>query len=147
MDFYRLDEMRQHADQIRHAPRPGDPMKVLIVDDEPLVRCVLGYALSREGWEVFDHDQFADCPALIREHGIDALISDYRMPGITGLDLIENLRNAGIDIPVFILSGNVYAIDRERAKLLGVREILAKPPNLKVLSRTLMRAVGKGVIQ
>jgi len=116
-------------------------MKVLIVDDEPLARCVLGYALSLEGWEVYDHDQFADCLALIHEHGIDVLISDYQMTGMTGLDLIENLRKAGIDIPVFILSGNVYAIDRNRAKRLDVREIVAKPPNLKQLCRALKQAV------
>ena len=43
-------------------------MKVLIIDDEPMVRLALGYALSVAGWEVFDHDQHADFPALI--HGL-----------------------------------------------------------------------------
>jgi DNA-binding response OmpR family regulator len=119
-------------------------MKVLIVDDEPMVRCVLGYALSRDGWEVFDHDQFADCPALIREHDIDALISDYLMAGMTGLDIIENVRDAGINIPILILSGNPHAIDRQRAKHLGVREIISKPPDLKKLCLTLSRAVDAG---
>ena len=121
-------------------------MKVLIVDDEPLVRTVLGYALSRDGWEVFAHDQYADCPALIREHGIDVLVSDYGMAQITGLDLIENVRNAGIEIPALILSANLYAVDGGRAKRLGVCGMVAKPPNLKQLNRTLIEAVAIGCV-
>jgi DNA-binding NtrC family response regulator len=119
-------------------------MKVLIIDDEPLVRATLGYALSAAGWEVFEHDQHADFPGLIREHGIDVVITDYRMGKVTGLDLIEMMREAGLGIPALILSGNVYVIDRNRAKLLGVLEILTKPPNLKQLLRTLARAVAGG---
>jgi DNA-binding NtrC family response regulator len=124
-----------------HAAYPDKPMKVLLVDDELLVRRVLAYALSLDGWEVFAHDQYADCAALIREHSIDVLVSDYRMDQITGLDLIENLRNAGIEIPVLILSANIYAIDSKRAKRLGVCEILSKPLNVKELSRKLTQAV------
>jgi CheY-like chemotaxis protein len=126
---------------LSHAVYPDKPMKVLLVDDEPMVRRVLAYALSLDGWEVFAHDQYADCPALIREHSIDVLLSDYSMDQITGLDLIENLRNAGIEIPALILSANIYAIDRTRAKRLGVCEILSKPLNVKQLSRTLTQAV------
>ena len=119
-------------------------MKVLIIDDEPLVRTTLGYALSVAGWEVFDRDQHADFPGLIREHDIDVVITDYRMDKVTGLDLIELMREAGFGIPALILSGNVYAIDRNRAKRLGVLEILSKPPNLKQLLRTLVNAVAGG---
>jgi DNA-binding NtrC family response regulator len=119
-------------------------MKVLIIDDEPLVRTTLGYALSVAGWEVFDRDQHADFPGLIREHGIDVVITDYRMEKVTGLDLIELMREAGLGIPALILSGNVNVIDRSRAKRLGVLEILSKPPNLKQLLRTLVNAVAVG---
>lgn len=121
-------------------------MKVLIVDDEPLIRRALGCVISLNGWKAFAHDQYADCPALIREHGIDVLVTDYRMYGITGLDLIENLRDAGIGIPVLILSANVYAIDRKRAKRLDVFRILSKPPDIKQLRAALAEAVAGGNI-
>ena len=119
-------------------------MKVLIIDDEPMVRLALGYALSAMGWEVYDHDEHADFPALIRQHGIDAVISDYKMVSISGLDLIENIRNAGIEIPILILSANTYAIDRARAKRLRVREIVEKPPNLRRLCSSLEEAITAG---
>jgi DNA-binding NtrC family response regulator len=119
-------------------------MKVLIIDDEPMVRLALAYALSVAGWEVFDHDQYADCPGLIREHGIEVFVTDYRMEKVTGLDLIEMVREAGLGIPALILSGNVFAIDRSRAKRLGVLEIVPKPPNLKQLHHALVHAVAGG---
>jgi len=109
-----------------------------------MVRLALGYALSVAGWEVFDHDQYADCPGLIRQHSIEAVISDFRMEGISGLDLIENIRNAGIEIPILILSANPYAIDKERAKRLRVYEIVEKPPNIQRLCNTLEEAVAAG---
>jgi len=119
-------------------------MKVLIIDDEPMVRLALGYALSVAGWEVFDHDQHADFPALIRQHGIDVVISDFKMAKFSGLDLIETIRDAGIEIPILMLSANPYAIDRERAKRLRVFKIMEKPPDLRRLSKDLEEAVAAG---
>jgi DNA-binding response OmpR family regulator len=97
-----------------------------------------------DGWEIFAHDERADCQALIREHGIDALITDFNLGAFTGLDLIEQLRDAGVEIPVLMLSANVYAIDQKRAELLGVFQIMAKPPDLRRLRRTLVEAVAAG---
>jgi len=119
-------------------------MKVLIIDDEPMVRLSLGYALSLAGWEVFDHDQHADCPALIRAHGIEVLICDFHMAGISGLDLIEIIRRTRIEIPILILTANPYAVDRERARQLRVCAIVEKPPNLRRLCNMLEKAVAAG---
>jgi len=117
-------------------------LKILIIDDEPLVRLALGYGLSLEGWEIIDHDQHADF--LVQDQAIDAIITDYQMAETTGLDVIEKLRNAGISIPALILSGNVHAIDRERANRLGVSAIVAKPAVLKNLCRIVARSVEDG---
>jgi DNA-binding NarL/FixJ family response regulator len=116
-------------------------MKILIIDDEPGFRVCLAHALSASGWKVFDYDEHADFPALIREHDIDILVSDYRMAQVTGLDLIENLRNAGIEIPALILSGSLHAVDSERAKRLGVKAMLQKPPKMTELRCALIEAV------
>lgn len=125
----------------RKLRRKMNTMKVLIVDDEDAVRRSLGHIVALRGWKAFVHDQHADCVALIREHGIDVLITDFSMPSITGLDLIEKLRDGGIEIPVLILSANIYAIDRDRAKRLNVFRILSKPPDVKQLRNVLTAAV------
>jgi DNA-binding response OmpR family regulator len=118
-------------------------MKVLIVDDEPLVRKALGYAITHRGWTAFAHDEHADCAQIIEEFGIDVLLIDYHMPAINGLDLIEGLRRAGVTIPAVILSASAYAIDKGRATQLGVFKILSKPPTLKELLGVLTKAVLK----
>lgn len=118
-------------------------MKVLIVDDEPLVRKALGYAITHRGWTAFAHDEHADCVQIIAEFGIDVLLIDYHMPAINGLDLIEGLRSAGVTIPAVILSASAYAIDAVRAKRLGVFTILSKPPTLKELLGVLAKAILK----
>ena len=123
------------------SPSKLPALKVLLVDDEDAVRWSLAYFISARGWQPFAHDHQADVVALVRKHAIDVALFDYRMPSVTGLDLIENLRDAGLRTPVVILSGNTYAIDRDRAKRLEVFHIMEKPPDLKKLTRVLVEAV------
>jgi len=118
-------------------------MKVLIVDDEPLVRKALDYAITYRGWTAYTQDERADCARIINELKIDVLLIDYHMPAINGLDLIEGLRRTGITIPAIMLSANAHAIDETRAKQLGVFKILSKPPTLKELHGVLAKAVVK----
>ena len=110
----------------RKSPRESSPvLKVLLVDDEDAVRCSLAYFISARGWQPFACDHHADVVALVREHHIDVALFDYRMPRKTGLDMIENLREAGLTTPAVILSANTYSIDRDRAKRLEVFSIMA----------------------
>ncbi|HWC58166.1 MAG TPA: response regulator [Verrucomicrobiae bacterium] len=118
-------------------------MKVLIIDDEPLIRKTLNYAITHRGWTAYAHDERADCARIIKEFGIDVLLIDYQMPAINGLDLIDGLRRSGVTIPAIMLSANAHAIDETRAKQLGVFKILSKPPTLKELMGVLAKAVVK----
>jgi CheY-like chemotaxis protein len=125
----------------RKLPHESSPiLKVLLVDDEDAVRRSLAYFISTRGWQSFVCDHQADIVAMVRKHEVDILLTDYRMPNITGLDLIENLRDAGMTTPAVILSANTYAIDRDRAKRLDVFRIIAKPPDLKQLTHLLIEA-------
>jgi two-component system response regulator YesN len=49
------------------------------------------------------------------------------MPGATGLDVVDNLRENGVQIPTILISGRLDDVTRERATRLGVRELLDKP--------------------
>jgi two-component system response regulator FixJ len=49
------------------------------------------------------------------------------MPGTSGLDVVDNLRNRGIQLPTILISGRLDASTRQRARRLGVRELLDKP--------------------
>lgn len=116
-------------------------MKLLIVDDEPGVRRSLEMIASTDGWKTVSCDQFADAVRVIRENAIDVLVCDYRMPPITGFDLLQHVRAAGLRIPAIMISASASSIDAGRAKELGVEQILPKPPDVLEVRRALRKAI------
>jgi len=82
--------------------------------------------------------------ALIRlqAESFDLLLTDYGMPRMTGLDVVEQLRQNGCAIPVVMMSGQTPIIDRARASRLGVTTILSKPFGMDELAAALRSARG-----
>lgn len=117
--------------------------KLLIIDDEPGVRRSLEMIASTDGWETLSCDQFADVVRIIREKAIDVLVCDYRMPPITGIQVIRQIREAGLRLPVVMITANPDNIDRRIARELEVREILRKPPNVKDVRTVLADAAAQ----
>jgi DNA-binding response OmpR family regulator len=112
--------------------------KILIVDDEPVIIKILDRFLKLNGYEVtsslggngiMDIITSGDC-------GIDLIIMDMKMPGVSGLDIVRELRSKNINIPVIIFTGS---IDREKHynefKELGFDydDALQKPADLYLL--------------
>ena len=117
--------------------------KLLIIDDEPGVRRSLEMIASTDGWEALSCDQFADVIRIIREKTIDVLVCDYRMPPITGIQIIQQIRDAGLRLPVVMITANPDNVDRRIARELEVREILRKPPNVKDVRTVLAEAAAQ----
>lgn len=80
-------------------------LTILLVDDEPLVRSVFRRTLARNGATVFEAATVAAARELLVERSYDLVISDYRMPGATGADLIAWIRPQWPRLPIMILSG------------------------------------------
>jgi DNA-binding response OmpR family regulator len=79
--------------------------KILVADDSETIRTLLRTALSRAGYEV---ETAADGPtahSMGRDGGFDLIILDQLMPGLLGLDVIEQLRVDGVEAPVLMLTG------------------------------------------
>ncbi len=104
-------------------------MQIIIVDDEPKIRKGLSRLLSqREGWCVAG--VFAEARSaldFLYENEVDVVITDIRMPGMQGLDMIREIRSVNTEIPVIILSGYSRFDYAQRAIELGVRKYLTKP--------------------
>jgi two-component system, chemotaxis family, CheB/CheR fusion protein len=62
-----------------------------------------------------------------RRRRAGCLIVDQHMPGVSGLDVINNLHREGVQIPTILISGRLDFATRRRAARLGVRELLDKP--------------------
>ena len=70
-------------------------------------------------------------------NGYDLVVTDLSMPGISGLQFAQQIREVRPDIPVILTSGYVSPEDKLKADRLGIRAILTKPVNTKELLATL----------
>jgi DNA-binding response OmpR family regulator len=118
-------------------------MRLLVIDDEPSVRKSIQMIASIDGWETFVCDQFADAARLIRDHAIDVVVCDYRMPPITGFQIIRQLRDVNLSLPVVMITANPGDIDRGVAQSLGIYKILGKPADVKDVRKMLNEAATK----
>ena len=101
---------------------------ILIVDDEPNIRRMVGALLRAEGYDVREAPDGAGGVAAARESEPDAVLLDLMMPGdLDGLGVLAKLREALPDIPVVMMSGRAGLSDAVKATKLGAFTFLEKP--------------------
>ena len=110
-------------------------MKILIIDDEPKIRNGLSNLLTRrEGWEVAGaYENAADALKYLAVNQVDVMITDIKMPEISGLELIARIRERDKKTAIIILSGYSNFQFAQRAIGLGVSRYLTKPTNPREL--------------
>ncbi len=84
------------------------PAAILIIDDDSVLCEELAESLSYEGYQadyIVDPSNGAD---LIREGNYDVILLDYKMPGITGVDILESLAGEKLESRIFILTGRPF---------------------------------------
>jgi DNA-binding NtrC family response regulator len=116
---------------------------VLIVDDEKNIREGLGKALQLDGYNVILAENGNAALEAISEYEIDLVISDLKMPGLSGHELLRHITSAYPMIQVIILTGHgtiETAVDAMRD---GAYDFLTKPVNLDRLSLLVKRALSK----
>jgi PAS domain S-box-containing protein len=117
----------------------GHGERVLFVDDEGVLLFVGTMALEQNGYVVTG---MPNGDAALRElrlnpNGYDVVLTDLSMPGMSGLDLAQQVGKVRPDLPVILTSGYVGPEDQARANQLGVHAILTKPVNTKEMLSTL----------
>ncbi|HZH46726.1 MAG TPA: ATP-binding protein, partial [Roseococcus sp.] len=96
------------AEEAPAAPTPRRAARVLVVDDEDLVREVVAQGLEQQGFTVLRAAGGAEALALLRAGDVaDALVSDHAMPGMNGQALIEAARRLRPGLPALLLTGNM----------------------------------------
>ena len=100
---------------------------LLVVDDDGRVRTVVSWQLESEGYQVIEAaDGNAAWQAIVARRP-DLVVLDLSLPGLTGLDLLRRLREAGDRTPVVVLSGRSGEGDRILGLDLGAHDYLVKP--------------------
>lgn len=107
----------------------GNGRSIALVDDEPALVMVSATVLERAGYRVSGFHRAADLLDAIRADpdSVDAVIADFNMPGMNGLELLENLRLVRGGLPVVLMTGFGNDLMLERARRLGAAEVLHKP--------------------
>src|SRR3954463_16160863 len=101
---------------------------VLIIDDEPNIRRMVGALLSAEGYEVRDASDGASGLARAIEAEPDVLLLDLMMPGeLDGMATLARVRESVPDVPVIMMSGRAGLSDAVKATKLGAFNFLEKP--------------------
>ncbi|MBN1796552.1 MAG: response regulator [Sedimentisphaerales bacterium] len=109
--------------------------KVLIADDEVHIVQVVAMKFRNNGFEVVTADNGTEAYDVCCEEKPDIIITDYQMPGISGIELIEKLRQKPefADIPILILTARGFAIEDEQKDRLRITECFSKPFSPKEL--------------
>ena len=107
--------------------QPSKKSTIYIVDDDFDVLKSLRFLFETEE---FDVRTFHSGSALLgsrARHEADCLVVDYKMSGIDGLELVRRLRGLGIRTPVVVITGFIDGDFSEKARSVGVRQVLKKP--------------------
>ncbi len=100
---------------------------ILCIDDEPSVGVVLEHHLAEIGHTPVLATSVAEALEALARQSFDLIISDYRMPQASGLDLLETLRQQGIDVPVIIMTGYSSVEHAVLSMRHGAVDYLTKP--------------------
>jgi len=117
--------------------------KILVVDDELTIRKSIQKRLEREGYEVTSSDNAKDALQLFQENSFDTVISDIRMEGMDGLELLKRLQGEDRDIPVIMVTGAPSLATAQESITAGAYDYITKPIERETLINTVKRAVEK----
>jgi two-component system, NtrC family, nitrogen regulation response regulator NtrX len=114
---------------------------LLIVDDDPNTLASLSRAFRLAGHEATVCDNAARALDLLRAEKFDLILSDVVMPGRSGLELLEDLKNAGVKTPIILISGQANIEMAVQATKLGALDFLEKPLSTDKLLLTVENAL------
>jgi CheY-like chemotaxis protein len=101
--------------------------KVLVVDDDPVVRKSFDRVLSSKGYAVITAESGEEALLKLNEEKYDLIYTDIRMPGMSGLEVAEQVKARRPWTPVVIITGYGTEAAESRAKAAGVSSFLHKP--------------------
>lgn len=103
--------------------------RIIIADDEPHIRHVLSLKLEKGGYSVLQAADGQEALELCLAERPDLLITDYQMPGLSGLELCQQLRArpATRQLPVIMLTARGFDLDEAQTQELAITAIMSKP--------------------
>lgn len=121
------DEIDRADQQHRNVSPTNLYNRILVVEDEALIRRVYVNILAYAGYQVENAVDGAQGWEMLERENFDLLITDHDMPNLTGLALIEKVRSSGMTLPIVLVTGWLPREEVERNKWPHINAILLKP--------------------
>lgn len=123
----------------------GNPINILVVDDEAVLAELVSMALRYEGWKIATAADGASAIAAARSTRPDAVVLDVMLPDMSGLDVLRKLRETNPNIPVLVLTAKDALEDRIAGLTAGGDDYVTKPFSIEEVVlrlRALLRRTG-----
>jgi DNA-binding NtrC family response regulator len=121
--------------------------RVLVVEDEDYVRESLVEMLEERGWSVTPAPSVDVALDILSKSPVDVVLSDLRMPGATGLDLVKQVHEASPEVPVVILTGQGSIASAVECLKAGAADYVLKPADPAALEVVLGRAMDSNALR
>lgn len=115
--------------------------KILVVDDEEIVRRVVRLHLEREGWVGIEAGDGAEALEILEKEPVDLVLCDIKMPRMDGIHFLKGLKEKGLLVPVIMLSGFVDMKTALEVMRCGALDYLTKPIQRDVLILSVKRGL------
>lgn len=124
----------------------GNGEHILFVDDEPALVDMMKTALPSLGYRVTAVSSPREGIEVLKRTSeeIELVITDFAMPGMTGLDLAARILREHPDLPVILSTGYGEAVTREKLEAAGIRDLLMKPLTRKTLGEKIHKVLSPG---
>src|SRR6185369_5557117 len=116
-------------------------IKILVVDDEHLIRWSLEQNLKKQGYEVLTAGSGEDALRIVREDQPDLVLLDIQLPGISGIEVLEKLKEFDEDIIVIMVTAHGGLETAVTAMRMGAYDYLNKPFNLDEMAIVIRKAL------
>jgi response regulator RpfG family c-di-GMP phosphodiesterase len=118
------------------------PRTLLLVDDEERILTALHRTLRREGYALLTASTPQRAIRLLEEERVDLILTDHKMPGMSGLELLEHASRLQPSAARLLITGWAQAVTRDEIESLGICAIVPKPWKDSELKDALHKALG-----
>ncbi|GAB4914972.1 two-component system response regulator TcrX [Mycobacterium avium subsp. hominissuis] len=140
-----MSQPRASAERVVMCRADGNPINVLVVDDEAVLAEMVSMALRYEGWKIATASDGASAIAAARNQRPDVVVLDVMLPDMSGLDVLHKLREENPQLPVLLLTAKDAVEDRIAGLTAGGDDYVTKPFSIEEVVlrlRALLRRTG-----
>jgi DNA-binding NtrC family response regulator len=121
--------------------------RILIVDDEKLVRWALAQKCAEYGFRTLEAENGEEAIRTLQTDMVDAVLLDVHLPDLSGIEVLEKLKQAGETRSIIMMTADPQLEDVKAALRLGAYDFVSKPINFEELSVTLQNALEAGALR